>query len=205
MVQVVYGGNDVFDEMCLGTQSGNAVQFFQDQVDKSTALLSTAGARFMEGARVLYDKIQNSDAARLAKAATRAMASIWQDQEIRYLCTMGELQHAGFNMQRWIMAEPTLRTLYHKQGCDGYSDTYVDQEPGLVGEDHYDYRRVMNGIMVEDEVEGWKATTWLDDLLEDDRELEIVEQVDIMSTWEQVLIKLAKKREDPTSKWAANL
>ena len=52
------------------------------------------------------------------------------------------------------MAQPDIRSLYHKGHCDGYSDTYVDMEPGLVGEQHYDYRRVMDGVVEETET-GW--------------------------------------------------
>jgi hypothetical protein len=115
------------------------------------------------------------------------------------------MQNASLTMQRWIMAEPTVRTLFHKQLCDGYSDTYVDMYPGRVGEDHYDYRRVMNGVVVPHEERGGDATTYMEDLIPDDVELDLNDQIDIISSWQFIQAKVAERNEDPTSKYNGTL
>ena len=104
-----------------------------------------------------------------------------------------------------IMAEPTLRRMYHQQQVDGYSENYVDVQPGKVGEDHYDYRRVTNGVFMQDEDGEWSAKTYYEDLLEGSGEFDFLEQVDILRTWEQMRIQLAKRKDDPTSRWNSSL
>ena len=106
-------------------------------------------------------------------------------------------------MQRWIMANPDVRKLYHEQRIDGYSDTYEDIHENSIGESHYDYRRVMNGIVVDNDDEeadyGWSSVTYFEDLAEEDRELRIDEQYDILSSWHYLQRYLAVGKEDPTS------
>jgi hypothetical protein len=101
-------------------------------------------------------------------------------------------------MQRWIMAEPTVRELYHDQRCDGFSDTYVDMEPGKVGEEHYDWRRVMSGVVRYDD-DTVVAKFYMDDLREGDRELDSWEKISIVGSWEVLKIAVSQMNEDPTS------
>ena len=124
--------------------------------------------------------------------------------QIRYLRTIGEVQHAPSSMIAMLMAEPTVRRMYHQQRVDGYSESYTDNQPGKVGEDHYDYRRVVNGVFMEEEGE-WVATTYYEDLLPGTGELEFLDQVDILRTWEQMRIHLMRRKEDPTSRWNSSL
>ena len=67
----------------------------------------------------------------------------------------------------------------------------------------------MNGVVEEfvdeDGEDSWRVTSWCEDLLPDDRELDIVEQNDILNTWEAVEAILKRKKEDPTSRWGADL
>jgi hypothetical protein len=78
-------------------------------------------------------------------------------------------------------------------------DTYVDVEPGLVGEEHYDYRRVMDGVMQDTEDGGWYAKIYVEDLKEGDRDLSHGEKVDILQTWSRLEYLMALNKEDPTS------
>ncbi len=91
--------------------------------------------------------------------------------------------------------------MYHEQRCDGYSESYVDRFPGQVGENHYDYRRVMHGMVQDDQEHDWKSTFYLDELFEGDRELNFDEQVDILNTWDVVRSYLSKGQDDPTSQF----
>lgn len=205
MANIVEQGSALFEQLAYATPHPNTQQFLSQQVHNVSHVLTEAGARFFQGATALYERVSGSHAARLARAATRAVASIWQSDEIQAIVTVGRMQHAPLKMQRWIMAEPNTRKLYHQQRCDGYSGTYVDMHPQDIGEDHYDYRRVMDGIIQEREDGSWFASCYLDDLLPEDVALELDQQVDILETWGAQVRMLRKGREDFTDKFGGDL
>ena len=200
-----------FNSLAYGTPHPGTMSFLSQQFENASTALTTAGQRFMENARTLYERISGSDAMRAMRVAGRAIRSMWQLDEVRPLYSMEELQTAPLTMQRWIMAEPMLRKEYINQRVDGYSDTYHDVHQGDVGEAHYDYRRVMDGMIVVDDKPdsdgeyGWTATTYFDDLLPDDSELLLEEKVDILETWTAVRAALKAGKQDPTSRYGAML
>lgn len=210
MAQIFEGGADLFDALAYGAKPHPGTQqFLSNQVNQFSANLTEAGARFVESAREVYERISNSQALRLAKAAGRRIRGIWQSDEIRALRDIGELQQAPITMQRWVMAQPDLRKLYHSQRCDGYSDTYIDMHPGVRGESHYDYRRVMDGVVVFDDEEdpesNYRIKWYHEDLLPEDNELSSEEKVDIIATWDFIAHSLISGKDDPTSRHNAEL
>lgn len=204
MAFLIEGGVSSVDALLYGKPHPGTINFINQQLTTMTHNLTDAGARFMQGINQLYDRFTGSTAARIARAAARSVASIWQSDEIQQIVDLGRMQHAPMKMQRWLMAEPTVRQYYIDQRCDGYSDTYVDLEPGKVGEQHYDYRRVMNGIVTDTE-DGWTSTTYHDDLNNDDAELHVDEQHDILISWTALVKMIRAGKEDPTSRYAAEL
>ena len=52
-------------------------------------------------------------------------------------------------MKRYIMANPHVREAYQEQRIAGYDGTYKDPFADDTIENHYDYRRVMNGVVVD--------------------------------------------------------
>ena len=71
--------------------------------------------------------------------------------------------------------------------------------PGMVGRDHYDWRRVNDGVVHSTEDEPFKVTFYFDEILEGDRELRPDEKVDILSSWDIMRIAMKRGEEDPTS------
>lgn len=211
MAQIIEGGSDVFDALLYGKQHPGTSNFLKTQIEDLSSRMTEAGSRFFERGREIYDRVSGSTAARFARAASRQFSSLWQEDVIRSLTTTAQLQTAPLAMQRWIMAEPTIRSLFHKQRCDGYEDTYVDAWPHAIGEEHYDWRRVNNGVVhftkdeEGEETEDWYATTYMEDLLPDDEDLMFEEQVDILDTWANVVSAIRAGDSDPTSKWDAPL
>ena len=204
MANVIFGDDRVFSAAAYGVQDWRAQEFLAQQYEGLSSQLTAAGQAFFAGAKNIFEELSGSQAMRLARAAGRKVRSLWNSDEIQRLLDIGAMQHAPLTMQRWIMAEPTVRKLYQQQRCDGYGETYRDMHPGDIGEDHYDYRRVMNGLVVEDEQGNLTATTYFDELL-DEPELTIEEQIEIIDTWDALKAFLRKGEEDPTSKWAADL
>lgn len=211
MANIYDGGSVMFDALAYGKPHPSTMQFLANQFENMTSAMQNAGQQFFESARNMYEQFSGSHAMRVVRAAGRAVRAAWQLDEIRALQDIGEFQHAPLAMQRWIMAEPTTRQLYQQQRIDGYSETYFDHDPGTLGHDHYDYRRVMNGILVVDESDenpdnhGWTATTYFDELLPDEDELSHPEQLDILHAWDHLRAKIAAKGEDPTSRYNAEM
>jgi hypothetical protein len=205
MANFYTGGIDMFNARVYSENHPNTVNFIENQLQNASHAITTAGQEFMAQARDRYDAFNGSEAMRLARGAARQLTSHWNRNVVRPLTDVPMLQQAPMVMQRYLMAEPTTRSLYHKQQCDGYSETYYDMEPDQIGEDHYDYRRAMNGMVTETEDGGWCYTEYLDELHDGDRELMFEEQFDIQRSWRHLLDAMLDKKDDPTSPWNAEL
>ena len=96
------------------------------------------------------------------------------------------LQQADDAMIPYLMAHPYTRQLYIDGRIEGYGDRYVDYEPGVIGPDHYDYRRVMSGTVVEVEKDGKEVSTYTnyyDDLRGDEKVLTRVQKDILYTMW----------------------
>ncbi len=205
MVQVVVGGTTEFNALVYGQKNPGTISYLEQQSFTVSPHLTAAGQAFFANQADLYEQYNGAEALRLAAAAVRKVASIFQPNSIRPLYTLGELQNAPLALQRWIMAEPTVRELYHQQRCDGYSESYVDMHPGFVGREHYDWRMVQHGLIQTEDEEEPMARFFFDDLVEGDRELTLDEKTDIVTTWDIVKNMVKTNQEDPTSAFGGQL
>lgn len=208
-VAVCVGGVDDFNAAAFGRKHPGTLRFLENQVNYAENLMSNftaAGAQFMSRAREVYERFNGAEALRLAKAAANKFNSAFQQDAIKPLAYLEEMQSACLTMQRWIMADPVIREMYHRQRVDGYSDTYVDMHPGTAGACHYDYQRVMDGMIVQnDEEQNWSFTNFYDPQHEDDHVLDHVDKADIVSTWDAVRVLLSMNEEDPTDPYCGKL
>lgn len=209
MVNVIHAPDaNTFDYLLFPDQNPANQNYVSQQFQQFSQTLTDAGRRFMEGAKTVFQQVCESDSARLARAALRAAKGIFHPNQVVSLETLDGLQGAQPVMQRYIMAQPDIRALYQNNRCDGYSDSYVDIFPGLIGERHYDYRRVTDGMVQEETVGGkddWFVKTYAEDLLPEDRELAFDEKVCIMNTWSVVKMFVDAAKEDPTNAWGGKL
>lgn len=210
MATIIQGDASTFSALAMGEMHPGTQQYLNTQMETPTHTLTDQGRQFLQNTQSLFDRIAESRSMRRVKAVKRAIGEMWQSDEIRHLSTIGEFQWAPDRMQRWLMAEPTIRDMYHKQRLEGYQGTYRDAYPDDIGENHYDYRRATNGfVFVKDEPEDdepeWTSITYYDDLEPDDRELELVEQSDIIDSWANVKSLVYQGEDDPTSRHNASL
>ena len=203
MINVIHDGGDVFNAFLYPEQNAVHSSYFQNQVTGFGNVLNETGQRFMEAARNIYDKINDSAAIEMARRAIRHAQGIFNPNTIIAMDRLEYIQAAQPTMQRWIMASPDVRELYQQQRCHGFADTYLDVEPNTIRENQYDYRRVMSGVVVEDEHD-WHADIYFDELRPGDRELTHHEKVDILSTWE-VMSMFIKQGNDPTDPYGGKL
>lgn len=204
-MQVSYGNSGDFNALVYGQKHQGTLNFLNNQVNQVMEMSKTmtdAGRSFFSTARELFDEFTGSDAVRRARAAVRRAGSMFQRNEISFISDVGRMQTAPIVMQRWIMAEPTLRGLFHDQRCDGYSESYVDMQPGAVGLQHSDYRRIISGVVMPDDENDCKITICVEpdgpDNL-DDPDPTIEQKADILSTWEAIRSVIDHLGEDPTS------
>lgn len=210
MANVIYGDDLQFRALAYGAPHPGTLEFLANQFNNVSQVVQNGAAMFTERVRSMYDEFNSETAMRLTQAAIRRVTTLWGGDSIRLLDSIADFQNAPNKMVRWIMAEPSVRELYHQQRLDGYSDLYVDVHPGAVGEHHYDYRRVMDGIVVlnddpDENTPEWYAVSYIEDLIEDDVALTLPEQVDIMDTWKAVARHIKIGGDDPTSRYNAQL
>ena len=205
MAKFYEGDRDIYNAQVYAPPHPGTIRFLQNAVENTSERLTNAGQEFMSLAKNAYDKFHGSDVMRKTRAAMNQISGAWQRNTISPLVTVEELQIAPPVMHRWLMAEPNIRSLYHKQMCDGYGDMYIDAEPGAIGESHQDYRSVMDGIIVETDDGGWTSTQYFDDIHEDDKVLASDEQFDILRSWAALATAVMSGGSDPTSRWNAEL
>lgn len=204
MATFVEGDSDVFAVMRYGAPTQSVIDYVEQEYNRSNAVISDVGRRLMDSTYQIFQENMNSDVFRIAKAAVRRVGSLWGTDVIRQLNQIWEIQNAPMSMVRYVMAQPDIRNLYHNQSCEGYGKDYADAQPNLVGEDHLDWCRVMNGVAVIDD-DGWDATTygWSTENA-DEAELDLSEQMDILNTWDNVKWAISEG-VDPTSRYDHDL
>lgn len=203
MASIFQGDVDTFAGISLGDYHTSTVEFLQNAPRLASESLSRTGQAFMQAAQAVIGKSNIDETMRKMRAAARQVATAFQTDTIRELKTIAELQNAPITMRHLIMACPEVRTMYIDQTIEGYSGLYKDWEPGKVGEDHYDYRRVMDGIIL-DTNDGFCATEYLEEIREGD-ELYFDQQVEVKTTWDNVRNAILRGGDDPTSRWNAAL
>lgn len=211
-ISVSFGDTNSFNAMLYTPKHSATLNFLENQVNRLTeygSSLTEAGKSFFANTAQMFNTFNGAEALRLARAAVKRIDNVFQSNEIKYISELPDIQNASLNMQRWIMANPIVRELYNNQRCDGYSDTYADMSPGTIGESHYDYRRITEGlvreVVGEDGITDDVTTFYFDDLHEGDRELNIDEQMDILNTWDIIESYIKNGKSDPTSLFNNNL
>lgn len=175
--------------------------------DLSQRFANTGIAEFannvIQGAQEIYQNFLSSDAIRLAKAGHRKIAALNRDNEIYLANNIGDIQNSPPIMIRYNMANPTARQWMFDQRTEAYGDRYNNVHGDAIGNNHYDYRRVMDNRIVEDVdkngVAVYRHTEYLDRIYTGDRKLDIMEKVLIQANWNIIDKAFDVGVEDPLS------
>lgn len=205
-MRIIEGGDVAWGAVAFGEQNPININYFRNQLQHVANNLTDQAKNFYTISQQMAEKFTNSDAVKTIRNALKNAATLFQTDVIKTLYEIEDLETASLRMQRWIMSNPYVRKMYQDQKCDGYSDTYVDIYPTAIGENHYDYRRVMDGVVVVDEETGEDSfKIYYEDLVEGDRDLLTHEKLDILTTWEIIEMFMKKGAQDPTSQYGASL
>lgn len=185
MINVIHANDPrSFDLMLFADRNPMTSNYIEQQLTNFSQSLTDIGRKFVETSQAIYEKVNDSSAIRMAKAAIRMAKGMFHPNAIVQLETEQDLRAAYPIMQRYIMADETIRAKYLAQQIDGYSDTYANVDGKAIGREHYDWRRVNTGI-VKDTVDengedSWTASQYYDDDRPGDIPLEFSEKIDIL-------------------------
>lgn len=203
-----YVSLDDIDDELFGEPHRNTVSYLRERVERHASRAMELFDGFFDDARETFERYNGDRALRRIRSRVRQTADIFKGDVIRPLRSLEDIQHAKPKMQRYIMANIMVRIAEGQQQIDAYSDSYRNHRPGRHGWDDPDYRRVIDGVIFAEDRFGivlekgddapWEAMQNLEDP-HDERELDMVEQGDVMSTWDLIEMHLQAKKKDPTS------
>ena len=216
MYNSTISGVDAFDALAFGTPLQSNLDYFQQQyqqvMQNASHFVGDIGNKFMQSVQNIYQTYVSPAAVERIKSVLRVAGDDNMNNIVKPLEGLEALQQASLTMQRWVMTNPIIRETYHQQRCDGYSDTYLDMDPGTVGIVHYDYRICTEGYVYveegnEEQEPEFKYSIYYssDELREGDSELSLSEKVDIHDAWSLTNAYLERGVEDPTSPLAGEL
>lgn len=190
----------------FGQPDQNTINYFEQVKDRVSAKAQFYAPDFIQTNNQIFESVYSSRALELTRAAINKAGSLFNPDVITELKLISEFQVAKPMMQRLIMANEVVRQRWFDKRCEGYEETYVDFEPGLIGKDHYDYRRVTDGVaMIDKETDDWVIRHYYEGLREDDVPLTTGQKLDVLNTWNNVECMMALAAKDPTSPWNSDL
>ena len=206
-VNIVRGGEETRLANMYIRPTQNALEFMQQSYQAIPQMLGNAGRALFETVQQTLKPLDYDLLARVGRSMLRQVQNMWTVDEIQPLTNIGMFQNPPSTMRRWIMAEPTVRRMYHTDMVEGYGSDYIDTEPGKVGVQHSDYRIVMNGVVTEDDIGNDTYTNYYFGDVEQEAisEMACHERADILTSWTRLRRILSEGLDDPTSKWNAAL
>lgn len=191
-------GTDLMDIAAGGHLNDSTVQWINDRATQLRSTISTAASGFFEQARSMHQMISSSDAMQALRNLTAKATSLWSSNQIHLIRTMEEFQTANPVNQRYLMAHVPIREMYLANSIEGYGESYTNLHGTGIGDNHYDFRRVMDGIITPT-VERQCITQYHEILKEGDKALSLHEKVDVINNWNLLNNYLDSEELDPTS------
>jgi hypothetical protein len=202
MAIAVYADDNVFRSLAYGSPRSDDRDFLRSHIESAATRLGKSGAAFLERARERFDSFDLHALDRKLDALKRKVRHAFDDDSIRPISRIGQFQQAGLNMQRWCMANTKTRRLVAADRMHGWKETYIDVEKGRFGEQHSDYRRVVNGLAATDEHGHTTFTQYMDCYDADYREeLKFGDQTLIRDViWANLEAIIAEGKDDPSDR-----
>lgn len=191
----IVGSTDEFNALLYPDQHQSVRGYMQEHLSSFTNAVTDIGQNFVSRVKNLYERLNDSSIMERARAVVRAASGIMNYNVIYQINNLEDLRAASTVMQRWLMANPTVREVYLDQRCDGYSETYFNIHDKDIGEDHYDYRRVMHGSLVKENNEYVFKHYYDSPITDDEKPLTVEEQFIIQDAWDIANLYFANKQD----------
>lgn len=186
MGQVLTLSEGALDMALYGSKAPILNNYLQQQLNQLQPAFNTFASRIYDSIRSSYDWINNKMVQygilnELNQAGMTAIDNYYMD-----CLSFEQLQQANLTMQRWIMCHPQVNQYYIDQNIDGYSNTYQNVFGKGIGEDNYNYRRLMDKVLTSEDDDTWQVKYHLEELLPGDKELDHYEKVRILHTHDAI-------------------
>lgn len=205
MAHMVQGGADVMDAFAGGFPNQQTQQWLHAQSEQLRSISGHMASQFFDQAQSLYTVIDEMDAEQIRRNLREKNNALFGEQLIQPLTSLESIQTANPVMQRYIMAYPGLRERYFDQALDGYSDSYENIHGIAIGEEHRDYRFVMDAMVQAPVDEDYRSVEYIEPLADGEQDLTLGEKLDVLTTWSMVEHYLEEGDEDPTSVYGNKL
>lgn len=208
MNPIIYGDENVVAELTYGTRSDALIQTLRNNLSIQNPLLNEQGKLYAQRSASVFEQVSGWDVVRAARKAVAGVTSYVQTDSILALADLESIQTANVRMQRWIMADIDVRKFFNDGRVDGFSETYIDIQPGMIGRDHYDYRCATHGIVIakeKDESIRYEVTQYQMPLASWDEALSTRNRTDISRTWQVTRSLLLEGADDPVSRFGGKI
>lgn len=185
MGQVISLSEPALDYLLYGDQTSKVTNYLYNQIQALPKAFNGFAERVYNSMLTSYNYLTDHLVQHVVMTQLQDNGLAAVNDYYRELTAFNQFTQANLTMQRWVMAHPGVKELYNKQAIDGYSETYTPIDGNGVGENDYNYRRVMNNGL-QDTDEGWKVQTYIDELYHGDRELNFREKVLIRNSWDAI-------------------
>lgn len=167
-----------------GDRSGFLQNYLSNQLQQLGPNLNAFGQRIYDAMQTSYNFVTDQLVRYGLRSELQSSGISAVDNYYEPLLDWQALQNANATMQRWVMANPTVRQLYLDQNIDGYSGEYVDISGSGIADTDYNYRLVMSGV-IQDVGDGdeYVIKHYFQDLLPGDRLLDHFEKEVILDSW----------------------
>lgn len=205
MVTRVEGGVELANALISGIPTYEEAAYFQQNATLAQQVLSTVNPNILQSAGHFLQGIQVDKVRDYVSRVVQEIGDLWDVDFIKPLKDLLSIQFPPDSMIPYLMANPVVRKMYHQRRCEGYGERYIDLQPGHIGDDHYDYQKVMNGReqIDEDGISSW--TTYYDLDEENEAPLTDAERDSICISWGNMLQMIHLGDDDPTSQYGARL
>lgn len=210
-----YISDDDFDDGIFGEPNQGTIRTLRERVERYAPRMAEAFGDFFEDSREVFERYNGRRALRRIRDTISRMRDPLRSDSIRFLHTIEEFQNAKPRMQRYLMSSPLARRREREQSMDGYSDSYFNPMPGRSGWDCPDFKKVIDGIVLEDDRWGlgpkednssWIAYQDLErDEDDDDPALDALQQRSILGSMDFFEAFLEMGGLDPSSKLGERL
>lgn len=201
MAVAIHASDDVFRAMQFGAPRSEDRSFLRDHIEHVATRLGRGAEAFIEKARERFESFDLRGLDRKLEAIKRKVRYGYDDDIIRPMSRIGEYQQAGFNRQRWVMANATVQRLQRQDRIYGYRDTFIDRYKGRVAEENPDFCKVVNGL-AQFHDDGTNTFVQYSEAYDEENreELDFAQQTTIRDViWHNLEEIIRMGRDDPTS------
>jgi len=191
-VNVVRGGRSAFNAMLCNVPDQSTLNWLSNNINHARDVLGNVVGGLVDASVNLYNKVNGDAVINAAKALVSSQGGHISPYAI-YGLDYTNMGTANYTMQQYIMCNPMVQEQYIDNICNGFEETYYDEQPGITGEDRYGYQRVMDGVLYEDG--DYMAINHYSNV--DDVDIPVSDQFMILETWAHAEVMILNG-EDPT-------